>query len=307
MLHRTIVAIVNPKSGGGKAARLWAHVQRRLAQPVETRYTQKEGQAIELTAEALKRGARTIIAVGGDGTINEVVNGFFENDRLIAPDVALAIVPHGTGSDFVRTVPLPLEPQKAASLIAEGAAQPIDVARLHYTTMHNTTASRYFINVASFGMGGAVAANAKRFTALLGSRAGFLTSTILTLVGFSGTEVTVRFDGAASVEATITNVAIGNGQFHGAGMRVCPRAAIDDGMLDVTLIRYLGTTELIRRASVLYNGRIYEHPKVEFHRARQIVAESKQQTFIEADGELLGQLPIQVSILPSAIRLLGNH
>lgn len=285
---------------------MWAQLRPHLPVSVETLETKASGHAIGLAAEALKKGAKLVIAVGGDGTVNEVVNGFFEGERPIAPDASLGIIPQGTGSDFIRTLKLPLDPRKAAEIIHRGVAKPIDVARVSYMTTQGASTTRYFINVTSFGMGGAVAANAKRYSKVLGGRVGFLVATLVTMLRFSGNTVTLRLDGSKTIEAKITNVAIGNGQFHGAGMWVCPHALLDDGVLDVSVIRYLGLFETIRDLSMLYNGRIYEHPKVEFHRSQRIEAGASEPTLIEIDGEPLGKLPVDVTILPGAITVLTN-
>jgi YegS/Rv2252/BmrU family lipid kinase len=297
------VAIVNPKAAGGTAA-VWDRARRHLPSSIEVRETRAVGHGIGLAAEALKTGARIVIAVGGDGTINEVVNGFFEGEHLLAPDAVLGIVPHGTGSDFIRTLGLPADPKLAAEVICRGTAKSIDVGVVRYTSLGGVRASRYFVNVTSFGMGGAVAARAKRYSSVLGGKAGFLASTILTMLSFSGNQITLNLDQSKTIEATITNVAVGNGQFHGAGMWVCPQAIVNDGLLDVSVIHYLNIFELIRNISMLYNGRIFEHPKVEFYRVRHIVAQGDENALIEVDGEPLGKLPLEISILPSAIRVL---
>src|SRR5439155_10750640 len=119
------IAIVNPKSGGGRSTQTWGRARAQLPTGVETRETEAEGHGIELTAEALKRGVKTIIAVGGDGTINEVVNGFFEGGQPIASDAALGIIPCGTGSDFVRTLKVPTDPTQAAEIILRGVTKTI--------------------------------------------------------------------------------------------------------------------------------------------------------------------------------------
>ena len=129
-------------------------------------------------------------------------------------------------------------------------------------------------------------------------------ATLQTALNFSGNSVTLKIDGSDATEEKITNVAVGNGQYHGAGMWACPGASINDGILDVTVIRYLSLFELLKGLPVLYNGSIYSHPKVKAYRARRVEANSKESTLIEIDGEPLGRLPIEISIVPNAIRVL---
>lgn len=153
-----IVAILNPKSANGNAAEVWARMRMHLPGPAETLESKAPGHGIELTRQAVKRGARTIVAVGGDGTINEVVNGFFEDDLPISSEAKLGIVPHGTGSDFKRILNLPFDEKKAAAVLHHGEPRLVDVLKVRYTTMDGSNALRYSINITSFGMGGAVAA-----------------------------------------------------------------------------------------------------------------------------------------------------
>ena len=298
------VAIVNPKSANGKSAEVWARVRAHLPGPVETFETKAPGHGIQLTAEAIKGGAQIVVAVGGDGTINEVVNGFFEAEQLISTDAALAIIPHGTGSDFRRVLNLPLEYKKAATVIHRGTPRMVDLMKVRYTAQNGTGALRYSINITSFGMGGAVAARANRSSKALGGRISFLIATLQTALAFAGNSITLTLDGSKTINAKVTNVVVGNGQYHGGGMWVCPRASIDDGVMDVTLIRDLTLFELVKSLPTLYNGSIYGHPKVESYRAKQVQAVSEDLALIEIDGEPLGRLPIEISVLPGAIRVL---
>jgi YegS/Rv2252/BmrU family lipid kinase len=300
----SIVAIVNPRSGNGKSAAVWARVRRHLPGPVETLETRTPAHAIELAREAIKAGAQTVVAVGGDGTINEVMNGFFERERPIPTQTRLGILPHGTGSDFKRILNLPLDEKKVAAVLHRGDPRLVDVLKVRYTRMDGSSALRYSINITSFGMGGAVAAKVNRSSKPLGGKMAFLMSTLRTALNFSGKSVTLKIDGSEAMEEKITSVAVGNGQYHGAGMWVCPGASISDGILDVTVIRYLSLFALLKGLPVLYNGGIYSHPKVKAYRARRIEATSKESALIEIDGEPLGRLPIEISIVPNAIRVL---
>ena len=289
------VAIVNPRAGKRRAVY--------LPQDAEILETQAPGHATELTRAAIKRGAGTIIAVGGDGTINEVINGFFEDDRAIPTDAALAIIPHGTGSDFSRILNLPADDKLATKVIQSGEKRLIDVMKVRYATRNGTRAVRYAVNVTSFGMGGAVAERVNRSSKPLGSVLTFLTATVQTALRFQGKQVILQLDDSKTLNVQITNVAAGNGQYHGAGMWICPGAIIDDGLLDVTVVRHLRLPELVRNVRVLYNGGILSHPKVESYRVKSLRAESQETVLLEIDGEPLGQLPVEISVVPQAIRV----
>jgi diacylglycerol kinase (ATP) len=303
----TTVAIFNPKAGGGKTARAWAQARVHLKGTVEALETRTRGHGTELTANAIKRGAKTIIAIGGDGTINEVVNGLFENEQLISGDVALGIIPHGTGSDFRRLLNLPLDAEKAAAVIQNGEPRMIDLLKVRYTRMDGAPGLRYCINITSFGMGGAVAARVNQSSKPLGGKIAFILATLHTALAFSGIPVRLQLDEFKIIDARIMNVAVCNGQYHGGGMWVSPGASIDDGLIDVTVMRHLPLFDLVKSLPALYNGGIYSHPKVEAHRVKHVKADCKERVepaLIEIDGEPLGRLPIEISILPKTLRLL---
>ena len=153
-------------------------------------------------------------------------------------------------------------------------------------------------------MGGLVAAKASNASKPLGGSIAFLMATLGTAMKFPGTLVTLQLDNSKPFDAHVMNVAVGNGQYHGAGMWVCPGAEIDDGFLNVTVIGHLTVRELIRNVPVLYNGGIYSHSKVQSYRVKHLKANSREPTFVEIDGEPDGRLPLEISILPQTIRVL---
>jgi YegS/Rv2252/BmrU family lipid kinase len=280
------VAIINARAGRAKPV---TH----FAGSVEVLETKAAGHAIELTREALKAGAERIVAVGGDGTVNEVVNGFFEDEQPVGTNATLSIIPQGTGSDFFKVLDRQLN----------GETRMVDLMKVCYAAEDGTVRVRYSINVTSFGMGGGVAARVNRSSKPLGGVIAFVTSTLAEAMTFSGRSVRLQLDRSKWIETKIMNVVVGNGQFHGAGMWVCPGALIDDGLLDVTIIRHLTLPRIVRNFPVLYNGSIYSHPEVESYRVRHLTAESGEPVLIEIDGEPLGRLPIEISVLPRAIRV----
>jgi diacylglycerol kinase (ATP) len=300
-----ITAIINPAAGRGGAATAWRHIQAHLTHPVETLETNGPAHASRLTALAIKQGAERIVAVGGDGTINEVVNGFFEQNKLISDRAMLCIVPHGTGSDFIKMLRLPQDHQKAAMLIQEGDPRPVDLLNVRYMEMDGTPVSRYSVNIASFGMGAVVASRVNLSSKLFGRKLSYVLALLRTAMTSSGNSVTISSDSATVIEAKVTSVAIGNGKYQGGGMVMCPRAVMDDGLLDVTLIHFLSVPELIRNLSLLYKGGIYTHPKVQFLRVASLRADSKEPVLIEIDGEPAGRLPVEISVLPRAMRIVS--
>lgn len=300
-------AIVNPQSADGRTGREWPEIRSYFesqAGPITEYVTWAPQHATELARIAIRKGHEVLVAVGGDGTLNEVVNGFFENGNALNPAVALALIPRGTGSDFRRTISASLDPRQAVEEFRFASPRPIDLMLVRYRSHDGPERTRYAINIASFGMGGIVSSRAKRYSRHVGGSLAFMTATLLTSAVFRGRYVRLDLDASGRRDARILNVAAGNGQFHGAGMWICPKASLDDGLLDVTVVEYMSPLRIAKDMKVLYNGKIYTHPKVQFHRVSEIAATGPGDIFIEIDGEPLGKLPVEITVLPQALRLL---
>lgn len=294
-------AVVNPRSATGKTGRMWPKIAASLPE-LDVRFTQYPGHATKLTRECLGEGYERIIAVGGDGTINEVVNGFLRDGRPIRPNAVLAILPLGTGSDFQKSLGIG-SIDDAIQLVNQERPAPIDVGTVEYQSPEGERVSRHFANVVSFGMGGEVAARAKNFLSKISGKGAFFLATAQVSLAYRAKTADLTVDGQAHGPHTIMNIAIGNGRFHGGGMQVCPRAVLDDGLLEVTIIDSLSLFELARDIKVLYSENLYVHPKIEHLRGSRITARSAELVSIEVDGEPLGGLPLDFSIVPRAIRV----
>jgi diacylglycerol kinase (ATP) len=303
-----IAAIANPRAAGGRAGKLWPQLIRPLRErlgDLTVHFTGSSGHATRLARELITSGFEFIIAVGGDGTISEVANGFLSGDEPISACARLGIVPVGTGADFQRTLGIPSDAFAAIEVLANGRVLPIDVGKVRFVDTDGREQQRYFVNLTSFGISGAIAVRAKNPLQAFGGRTAFLWATLATAATDRGRAIEIRLDDDADWQPRfITNVAIGNGQFHGGGMRPCPRACLDDGLLDVTIIQYLKPHEIVRDIRVLYSDNVYVHPKVEHLRARHIEARSGVPTWIEVDGEPLGRLPIEVEVLPRRLQMI---
>ena len=306
---RKIAAVVNPHAAGGKTAKRWPQIARELEQrvgPVIARFTERQGHGVQLTRELLNEGFNLVVGVGGDGTFNEVANGFLESDDLVRPGALMGILPAGTGGDFQRM--FGFDPQRSAEhaldVLAAGEPRLIDVGKAKFVALDGRTCERHFVNLVSFGMGGLVAERARNSPGVFGGRTAFLWATCRVLLGYRGRTVQLIADGGGPAEYRITNVAVGNGQFHGGGMHPCPAAAMDDGILEVTVIEYMNMLRLIRDLRILYSGEIYRHPKVHHLRGIRIEACSEKPTLIEVDGEPIGRLPLEVTLLPGKLPML---
>lgn len=308
---RKIGVIVNPRSAGGRTARRWPQIAQVLEQRIgrfTPRFTRGRGDAIGLTRELLAQKCDLIIGVGGDGTFNEIANGFIQGDKLVRPGASMGILPAGTGGDFRRMFGFSSGSgvADAIELLAAGRPVPIDVGKVKFATREGKPAERYFVNLVSFGMGGAVAARARNFLTPLGGKLAFLWATFCVLLSYRGKSVRVRVDGSGHETVwRVTNVAVGNGRFHGGGMYPCPTAEMNDGIFEVTIIEYMNMFQLLRDIGVLYSGEIYTHPKTHHLRGVRIEAESEAETLIEVDGEPLGMLPLEITVLPGILPVIA--
>ncbi|MEP7363628.1 MAG: diacylglycerol kinase family protein [Acidobacteriota bacterium] len=301
-MTRRTAAIVNPRAAGGKAAAHWPKIVQQIGL-VEALFTQRPDHASELASKLLEEGFERILAVGGDGTISETLNGFFREGQPINPSAELGILPMGTGGDFQRTLGI-TDMITAVQAVLAGKTKIIDAAHISFERHGGGRASRYFINLASFGMGGEVATRAKNALSSMSGKAAFMYATVEVFFRYQAKTVELSLDGGAPTTHKILNIAIGNGRYHGGGMHVCPQALLDDGMLEVTVIDSLGMFTLAKDLPVLYSENVYKHPKVHHHRAKELRATSNEKVSIEVDGEALGTLPIDVRVLPAAIRIL---
>lgn len=305
---RKIAVVVNPRSAGGKTARRWPEIARALEKglgQVTARFTKEKGDGTVLARELLREGFDFIVAAGGDGTINEVANGFLESDQPVRPEARLGILPLGTGGDFRRTLGIGPGIPEAMETLAAGAPLRIDVGRAAFCGHDGRALTRYFVNVASFGMGGEVAARSQNATRPLGGTVSFLWATFRTLLSYRGKRVRLELDGSKlPSDFFITNVAVGNGEYHGGGMRPCPGAILNDGIFEVTVIGHLGRFELARDIRALYSGGVYRHPKVRHLRARRVAAESEEPVSLEVDGEPVGRLRFEAVVLPERLAVM---
>jgi YegS/Rv2252/BmrU family lipid kinase len=306
MVTPRTVLIVNPQSQGGRLGKRWTEIADTIGRafPFDQAVTQGPGDATRLAREALRGGAERVVAIGGDGTINEVVNGFFdEAGAAIAPEASLAVIPFGTGGDFRRTLGLPTALADAAQVIAANQRRKIDVGRLEFTATGGGRVVRMFANIASFGVSGVVDRLVNASGKKLG-RFGFAVATARATWSYKNQRVQLVFDGKDRVEATINTVAVANGRYFGGAMMVAPNAELDDGLFDVIAMGDFGFGDLLKSGRRLYQGTHLAMDKVTARRARVVEAEPIDPAAIvelDVDGENPGRLPARFELLPAAL------
>jgi diacylglycerol kinase (ATP) len=303
--ERPVVMVVNPASANGRTAREWPEIARRAAargtRP-EVRVTDSPGHATELTRSALRGGARQILAVGGDGTVSEVVNGFFDGDRLVAPAAELAVVCRGSGCDLIRTFGIPKRTDRALAVAAGGRIRTIDVGRIGFVGHDGAPSVRRFVNAASAGLTGVVAKRVNGAGTPLGATVAFAWSTIVAFAGYRNSRFHVQIDDRR-LDAVCSNVIVANCRYFAGGMKILPAAEPDDGLLDVLVWGDVSKADLARNLHKLYRGTHVTHPKADISRATRVEVSPQTPLPIEVDGEVPGTTPAVFDLTPAVLRL----
>lgn len=301
------VCIVNPASGGGQTGLRWPSLEARLTRAglaFEVRVTRHAGEATALTRAALRDGADTIVAVGGDGTIHEVVNGFFEGETPLSPEARLGILPAGSGSDLIKTLGIPADADGAIARLTAGRTRRVDLGRAHYATDAGEHAC-YFINTASAGLSGAVLARMRELPGFVTGSAAYMLGSLLTLLAFKPFALTLELDDGTSHATEALFVVAGNGRYFGAGMQALPGARMDDGLLDVVLLGPMPLWELLLNFPRIYAGTHLALPAVRHWRTRRLTVTTAAPQPLEVDGEQPGTTPARFELLPAALTILG--
>lgn len=310
-----VAAIVNPRSGGGRTGRAWRVISETIEKelgPVRAHFTGGPATphylpAAELTREALRAGAQLVIAVGGDGTIDEVVNGFFENGMAINPEAHLAVLNAGTGGDFRRTFDLPEDAAEGVTRIASGTTRRIDIGKLTFIAEDGQETVRYFNNIASFGLSGETvrAVNDATWQKSLGGNFAFTWATLMTAWRHKPRPVRIETDEGFETVANIGLTAVANGRYFGSGLKVAPNAEPDDGLFDVVIMRDMKFMDLLTGSGNLREGTHVNGPKVQVVRARTVSATplGPEPVLIDVDGEGPGRLPARFEMMPGALTL----
>lgn len=299
--------IVNPVAGAGAARRRWpalACALERVLPGCEAACTEGPGHAVALARAAQAAGHDLVVAVGGDGTLGEVASGLLDDGRLPRATSALGLVPVGTGCDFARTLGL-RSIDEALERLGRGVARRIDAGRARLQGRDGATRERVFVNAAAFGCGGAVSEAIGRHAKLLGGRLGFSLVTAWALLRHRDQRLWLSLDGRPADELLVTNVAVCNGRFFGGGMQVAPGAEATDGALDLTLWQGFGLRDFVLQRRRIYDGTHVRLPGTRTGRLTRLRAESDERVAVDLDGEALGQLPLEIEVLPAALSLAG--
>jgi YegS/Rv2252/BmrU family lipid kinase len=298
-ISTSVVFLVNPASAAGSTGRRWPELAHRAAQlglKGDVLLSSGPGELTELAARAAQE-YELLVAVGGDGTVNEVVNGIA---GVIGPE--LAIVPRGTGRDFVRTFGIPGKFDEAIRIAVEGRTRTIDAGRVDFRAWNGEPRTSWFANIASAGMSGAIAQRANDGSKALGGKASYLAAILSVFARWDVNEMRVDVDGETR-SGPMHDVVVANGAYFGGGLHICPEADPADGLFDVLTIGHLTKGDLALTLPKAYKGRHLPHPKAELLRGRRVTVDADEPVPVELDGEQPGTTPATFSVVPDALRL----
>ena len=293
MSRTRALAIVNPAAGNGLGARLMRHIAADLADAglsADIVATPGPSEGARLASGAVEDGYEKVIAVGGDGTANEVANG------LVGSDVVFGLYPIGSGNDFARALGYPRKRKMLASFLAAVRPRRIDVGEAN---------GRVFLNATGVGIDGHVAERVIASQRVVGPTFGYLVGSLVSIATYRPRQMRVTIDGT-SREGRHLVVVAANGTHFGNGMRVAPDAKLDDGMLEIIVAGDLGRWASVVALTKIYRGTHVDGRTIFAFQARELVVELPAQEPMELDGEAMRAQQLSVRVRPAALTVLGR-
>ncbi|MEI8047371.1 MAG: diacylglycerol kinase family protein [Bacteroidota bacterium] len=301
--------LVNPNAGKRKGEKDWHEIAAQLTSAgIKYKYvfTEHRGHAVLLTREYIENGYRNIIVVGGDGTLNEVVNGIFLQDKIATNEIILAMIPVGTGNDWCRMFHIPGDYKQAIGLINKHKIFVQDTGAIKYISKEGGEKTRYFINMAGMGFDALVAQKTNKQKELGKSNPlSYVVNIFSSLFSYTNTRVTILLD-KEKITSDIFSMSVGICQYNGGGMKQAPDALPDDGLFDLTLIKPIGKFKIIRNIIKLFDGSFTQMPEVSTYRSTKIIIHSEPKMYMEADGESLGHTPFVFNILTQSLNIVSG-
>jgi diacylglycerol kinase (ATP) len=295
--------IINPSAGAGKTRKQWPLINdclKNIGIEFEGKETECPGHAIDLACDAVKKGYKYIVAVGGDGTISEIVNGIHKADGL--NNVALGVISTGTGADYIRALGIPRNFEDACKKLVNPVTRNVDVGMVECMNKGEAN-NRLFVNFAGIGFAAEIVRATTQKYKAMGKVSAYLLGLFTTLVSYKNKDVDIVIGGEME-RKRICTVIMGNGQYGGGGMYTTPKAVIDDGLLDVLIIGDLSKPDLLRSLPTIYKGTHLSHPKVSLKKAESVTINPVIQMAIQADGDIVGESPATFKIIEQKLRII---
>jgi diacylglycerol kinase (ATP) len=302
--------IINPESDYGRTRKRWKQIKESLQsflKEFKYEFTEKPLHATEIARTAIKEGSELIVGVGGDGTMNEIANGFYENMKIVNPETALGIVPSGSGCDFTKSLNIPSGIKDSLKFIFESPSTPIDIGRATFQSLSGKQEKRLFLNIADFGFGGEVVKNLNQ-KRVRKKTSSYLRCMFSTIFKYKKKRLKLKIDQQEIPEDEYLIGAVANGKIFGKGMRIAPQARLDDGLFDLVLVKSMRLLEFFCNCWKVYTGTHLTHPKISLIRGKKIKViphSDEDEVLIELDGELPGKLPATFEIVPHSFLVKG--
>ena len=294
--------IINPKAGAGSTARKWPYISRLLQRSgllYDFEFTQVPGHAIEIAKSAADRGYGLIISVGGDGTTNEIANGLYQAGACM--DVTLGIISTGTGRDYVRTAGIPRDYREACNRLTNPKKKVVDVGVIECFD-NGREVKRIFLNFAGLGIDSEITKATTQTFKIMGCMPSYLLGVFTSLVRHKNKDISLTIDGQ-TIRGRMADVLICNGKYGGGSMLPAPNADLADGLFDIMTIHDVSKPDLLWSLPRIYKGTHVTHPKVTMYRAKEIAISSPQGLLVQIDGDMVGEAPVKISIMPQALRI----
>lgn len=298
--------IVNPNAGSGRCEKDWPVILDLLLlenMSFEYQLTEYRLHAVEIVKSSILKGYRKLIVVGGDGTLNEVVNGIFSQQQVSSTDITVGMITVGTGNDWGRMFEIPHDYQDAINVIKREKVFLQDGGMVSYQNGENAK-YRYFINIAGIGFDAAVVEETNKMKdGGSGGTYAYLKSLVTSLIKYKPTRISIEIDGK-KIEKDVFSISIGICKYNGGGMMQLPNAVPNDGLFDITVINKIGRGDVLMSLPKLYNGKIGTHPKVSTFSGEKVLVNSNPPIHLETDGESLGSTPLEFNIIPKSLRMI---
>ena len=299
--------VFNPAAAGGKAGenknRILSEFGREFGNKFEFSETLSGIDAARITGEAVESGYEVIIAVGGDGTVNQVVNGILQSSGHKSSQIKLGIISFGTGNGFSQSLGLPKDLASQIRVIKNDVSRSVDVGKINFEGDHS---AGYFINELQFGIGGKLNESISPLTKKMLGKFAFGFEAVKSLLNYKASEIKIEFEQISKTENVI-GVIIANGSYTGGGMMLTPDALLNDGLFDVLMIEDMPLTERLSSFSKIYSGRHIGLPAFKLFRTRELRFVYGNGLSVESDGELIHDKCISSEVIPSALSIISNN
>ncbi|PKL84366.1 MAG: hypothetical protein CVV24_00045 [Ignavibacteriae bacterium HGW-Ignavibacteriae-3] len=268
--------------------------------------TKGNGHAIELAMNAVLGGTDFLIAAGGDGTMSEVINGVMKVEKSKRENLIVGLYPFGSGNDFARTFKFSKKLSDLKELIINNSASPIDIGKLEYKSMRGENAIRYFNNIADIGLGAEVAKRVNEGKKIYGPNFDFFKATVLGFLNYKRKQVKIKSENF-NWSGRLLILCLANGKYFGSGLGIAPRAEINDGKISITLAAEVSLLDYLKNLARIRKCLPVDHPQIIYKEVESCIIEPiGPECLIEADGEMIGKIPLKASLLHNEINFLAS-